>query len=118
MEPHAHYPKGFRKRRGINWSALGLMYASYYFCRYGFKYAAPGLSEEFGYSLTEIADLWGIWSLAYGTGQLLNGLVSDRLGGKRCMLIGAVGTIIVNLLMGFTSLVSIFSTSLNCLSLV
>jgi len=104
------YPEGFRARRGINWSALGIMYATYYICRYSFKYASPGLAEEHGYSLTEISDLWGIWSLAYGTGQLVNGLVSDRLGGKKCMLIGAIGTVIVNLIMGFSSLLSIFST--------
>ncbi|QQE13108.1 MFS transporter [Planctomycetota bacterium] len=90
-----HSP-GFRKRRGLNWFALGLMYATYYMCRYNFRFATPGMRDEFGFTDTQLADLIGVWALAYGTGQLINGLFSDRLGGKRCMLIGAIGTIIVN----------------------
>ena len=39
-------------------------------------------------------------SLAYAIGQLVNGLLTDRLGGKRAMLIGAAGTVTMNLLFG------------------
>ena len=95
-----HSP-GFRPRRGLNWFALGLMYATYYMCRYNFAFANPGLQEEFGFTLTNLSDLGVAWSLAYGTGQFINGLFSDRIGGKRCMLIGAIGTIIVNLAIAF-----------------
>ena len=104
------YSPGFRRRRGLNWTALGLMYASYYMCRYNFRYATPGMVDEFGFSTTDIADIFGVWALAYGTGQLINGLISDRIGGKRCMLIGAVATILINLTFGFSSLVSNFAT--------
>ena len=27
------FPSGFRARRGLNWSLLGLLYMSYYMCR-------------------------------------------------------------------------------------
>jgi len=105
-----HHTKGFRKRRGLNWTALGFMYASYYVCRYSFKFAAPGLQASFGYTTTQLADIWAIWSMAYGTGQLINGLISDRIGGKKCMQIGAIATIILNLLFGLTSLPGMFSS--------
>lgn len=98
------YPPGFRPRRGLNWGALGLMYAAYYMCRYNFRFATPGMQEEFGFSTTQIGDLLGIWSLTYGTGQLVNGLLTDRIGGKRSMQIGAFGAIVVNLLMGLLPL--------------
>ena len=104
-----HSP-GFRRRRGQNWVALGLLYASYYMCRYNFRYATPGMVEEFGFSTTQISDLFGFWALAYGTGQLINGLISDAVGGKRCMLFGALTTIIINLIFGFSSLVGSFFT--------
>lgn len=94
------YPKGFRARRGLNWGALGLMYAAYYMCRYNFRFATPGMKEEFGFTTTQISDLLAIWSLTYGTGQLVNGLITDRIGGKRSMQIGAFGTIVINVLMG------------------
>lgn len=101
------YPPGFRARRGLNWGALGLMYAAYYVCRYNFRFATPGMQAEFGFTTTQISDMLGIWSLTYGTGQLVNGLLTDRIGGKRSMQIGALGTIIVNLLMGVLPLLVI-----------
>jgi sugar phosphate permease len=101
------YPAGFRARRGLNWGSLGLMYAAYYMCRYNFRFATPGMQEEFGFTTTQISDMLGIWSLTYGTGQLVNGLITDRIGGKRSMQIGAFGTIVVNLLMGLLPLLTI-----------
>ena len=98
------YPPGFRARRGLNWSSLGLMYATYYMCRYNFRFATPGMQAEFGFTTTQIADMVAIWSLTYGTGQLVNGLLCDKIGGKRSMQIGAFGTIVVNLLMGLLPL--------------
>ena len=50
------------------------------------------------------------WALAYGTGQLVNGLLTDRIGGKTAMLIGAAGTICINLIFGFASFVGTFAT--------
>lgn len=105
-----HHTPGFRKRRGLNWFALGLMYATYYMCRYNFRYATPGMVEEFGFDMTQIGDMFAIWSLAYGTGQLVNGLLCDRIGGKTSMLIGAAATIVINLIFGFSSFVSTFAT--------
>ncbi len=104
------YPPGFRQRRGLNWVILGLMYASYYMCRYNFRFATPGMVEEFGFNKFQITGIIGAWSVAYGTGQLVNGLLSDRIGGRTSMLIGAVGTIAINLVYGFASFAGTFST--------
>ncbi|MFM8657940.1 MAG: MFS transporter [Chthoniobacterales bacterium] len=101
------YPPGFRARRGLNCGSLGLMYAAYYMCRYNFRFATPGMQDEFGFTTTQIADMLAIWSLTYGTGQLVNGLLTDRIGGKRSMQIGAFGTILVNLAMGLLPLLVI-----------
>ena len=110
MTDKKSYPSGFRSRRGLNWGALGLMYASYYMCRYNFRFAGPGMNEEFGFNATDLANLWVIWSLAYGTGQLVNGLFTDRIGGRWSMLIGAAGTIACNFIFGFSSFVGTFTT--------
>lgn len=105
-----HYPPGFRARRGLNWFILGLMYATYYMCRYNFRYATPGMVEEFGFNKLEITSILSAWSIAYGTGQLVNGLLTDRIGGKTAMLIGAIGTVIINLIFGFASFAGTFAT--------
>lgn len=104
------YPPGFRPRRGLNWFIIGLLYASFYTCRYNFRWATPGMVEEFGFSKFQIASMLSAWALAYGTGQLINGLLTDRIGGKKAMLIGAAGTICINLIYGFASFISTFAT--------
>ncbi len=108
--PLLHYPPGFRARRGLNWVILGLMYASYYMCRYNFRFATPGMVEEFHFNNFQISGILAWWSVAYGTGQLVNGLLCDRIGGKASMFIGAAGTITVNLIFGFASFAGTFST--------
>jgi MFS transporter, OPA family, glycerol-3-phosphate transporter len=108
-ESHRH-PPGFRARRGMNWFTVGLMYAMFYMCRYNFRFAGPGMRAEFGFGAEQIADLAAWFSLAYGTGQLINGLICDRIGGRTSMLIGATGTILLNLTIGFSSFISNFAT--------
>ena len=104
------YPPGFRPRRGLNWFILGLMYSSYYMCRYNFRFATPGMVEEFHFNTFQITSILSAWSVAYGFGQLLNGLLTDRIGGRAAMLIGAFGTISLNFIYGFTSFTGTFST--------
>ncbi|MDB6125414.1 MAG: major facilitator superfamily 1 [Pedosphaera sp.] len=104
------YPSGFRARRGLNWVVLGLTYASFYMCRYNFRFATPGMVQEFGFNKFQITGILSAWSIAYGTGQLVNGLLTDRIGGRAALLIGATGTVIINLIFGFVSFAGTFST--------
>ena len=110
LTPRAHYPSGFRAARGRNWGALGVLYASYYMARYNFRFATPGMVEEFGFNVADITQIFVVWSLAYGTGQLINGLLADRIGGKTSMLMGAAGTIVCNFIFGFSSFVGTLAT--------
>lgn len=107
-EQHKH-PLGFKTRRGLNWFTVGLLYAMFYMCRYNFRFAGAGLRVEFGWSTGDIANIAAWFSLAYGTGQLVNGLFCDRIGGRASMLMGAVGSILVNLLIGFSPWTSSFA---------
>jgi sugar phosphate permease len=50
------------------------------------------------------------FNAGHGTGQLVNGLISDRVGGRALMLTGAAGTIACNLIFGFSSFVGTFAT--------
>lgn len=110
MSSAIKYPPGFRTRRGLNWVILGAMYASFYMLRYNFRWAAPGIEHDFGFSHASIAKILSASFLAYGTGQLINGLLCDRIGGRVSMLIGAVGTIAMNLIFGFASFAGTIST--------
>ena len=106
------YPAGFRPRRGLNWAVVGLMYTSYYLCRYNFSYANKSIADEFHFSYQDMSTILALNFVAYGCGQLINGLLTDRIGGKRAMLIGAAGTVTMNLLFGaasFWGLLSLFA---------
>lgn len=72
-------------------------------CRYNFSIANKSISEEFGFSRGEMGYIITTALFAYACGQIINGLLTDRLGGKRAMLIGAAGTIAMNLLFGAAS---------------
>src|ERR1019366_4662190 len=98
-----HHPPGFRARRGRNWAFLGLLYTSFYMCRYNFSIANKSISDEYGFSRGQMGYIITTALFAYACGQIINGLLTDRIGGKRAMLIGAAGTIVMNLLFGAAS---------------
>jgi MFS transporter, OPA family, glycerol-3-phosphate transporter len=101
-------PPGFRPRRGLNWAVVGLMYTSYYLCRYNFSYANKAIRDELGFSYEDMGRIL-FWNfIAYGCGQIINGLLTDRIGGKKAMLIGATGTVVANLLFGAASFWGLF----------
>jgi len=106
---HPKYPRGFRPRRGLNWGFLGLLYTSFYMCRYNLSLANKSISDEFGFSKADMGAILTAALLAYAFGQIINGLLTDRIGGKKAMLIGAFGTIAMNILFGAASLWGVFS---------
>jgi OPA family glycerol-3-phosphate transporter-like MFS transporter len=97
------FPAGFRARRGLNWGIVGLMYTSFYLCRYNLPLANKAIADEFHFSKSDMSSIISAQLLAYAIGQIVNGLLTDRLGGKRAMLIGAAGTVTMNLLFGASS---------------
>src|SRR5436309_4869705 len=97
------YPPGFRSRRGLIWGFLGLLYSSFYMCRYNFSIANKSISDEFGFTRAKMGQIITTALFAYACGQIINGLLTDHIGGKRAMLIGAAGTIVMNVLFGAAS---------------
>ncbi len=105
------YPPGFRARRGLNWGFLGLLYTSFYMCRYNLSIANGSISREFAFTRADMGAIISTALLAYAAGQVINGLLTDTIGGKKAMLIGAAGTIIMNILFGAASLVGFYTPS-------
>jgi OPA family glycerol-3-phosphate transporter-like MFS transporter len=96
-------PPGYRQRRGLNWGVVGLMYTSYYLCRYNLSLTNKAISDEFGFSKAQMGTIISSALICYAIGQVLNGLLVDKLGGKRAMLVGAAGTIVANIAFGAAS---------------
>lgn len=85
----------FRRRRVLNWFPVGLTYAFLYMARYNLNACVGILFDKAQYY--EI-DSWG--TLTYGISFLINGPLTDRLGGRKTTIISAVGTAFANILMG------------------
>ena len=97
------HPKGYRLRRGRNWFFLGLTYASYYLCRYNLSIVAPEFKDALGFNNTQYGAIDSARNGAYAVGQFVNGLFTDKLGGKLAMTMGAIGTILLNFIFGLTT---------------
>lgn len=100
-------PLQFRLRRFRNWFFLGLLYGGFYLCRYNLGIVGPEMMRDVHLNTEEFGRISTSRDIGYAFGQFVNGLFADGLGGKQSMALGALGTIGLNLLFGFTSKSSI-----------
>src|SRR5216683_10961 len=90
----------YRRRRFLNWFPLGLTYATFYMGRYNFNVFKGRFAEMFHFDKAQVGVIAtaGFWT--YALSVIFNGPLADRFGGKRAILIGAVGAAALNLAIG------------------
>jgi MFS transporter, OPA family, glycerol-3-phosphate transporter len=88
----------FLRRRTLNWLPLGLTYAFLYMGRYNLTVAKNALGDLI--TKQDFADIFGLGTLVYGCAFVINGPLTDKLGGRATILIAAIGAAICNLAMG------------------
>ena len=98
--PPVSHPEGFRKRRGVNWVFLGLMYGFFYMSRYNLAAIQAAMKELYGWSNADYGKIVSAATFIYGSAVLVNGPLADKIGGKRAILIGSAGAAVFNLLFG------------------
>jgi sugar phosphate permease len=86
-----------RWRLSTFWVML-LGYVGYYLVRGNLSVAMPLLSQELGYSNTDLAIILTISEIMYSVGKFTTGPLADKIGGKTVFLIGMAGAIVFNLL--------------------
>lgn len=87
----------FRARRVANWLPLGLTYAFLYFGRYNINEATTAIGKVVDNA--GFGTIFAVGAWVYGVSFLVNGPLTDKLGGRRTILISALGTAFANLLM-------------------
>lgn len=92
-----HSPAYLRRRRW-NWLPLGLTYAFLYMGRYNLTVAKNALGDEM--TKQDFADIFFWGTLIYGFSFVINGPLTDRLGGRATILISAIGAALANIAMG------------------
>lgn len=108
-----HSPE-FLRRRFFNWFPLGMTYAFLYMGRYNLAAAKNDLGDLI--SNEDFGTIKAVGTIVYGVSFLLNGPLTDRIGGRKTMLMAAAGSAIANVLMGAvlvsgvrTNIVAIFA---------
>jgi OPA family glycerol-3-phosphate transporter-like MFS transporter len=92
------HSKAFMWRRFVNWFPLGMTYAFLYMARYNLNVSKNALGsamtkEQFGV-------IFGIGTFVYGFSFLINGPLVDKIGGKKGIVIAALGSCLANIAMG------------------
>jgi OPA family glycerol-3-phosphate transporter-like MFS transporter len=95
-----HDPAFFRARR---WSLGAVMfcYLFYYTGRQTFGFAIPGIQAELGLDKQTLGWISAAMLWAYAAGQMINGNLGDKFGGRRMMCLGAVTSFLLNWLTSF-----------------
>jgi OPA family glycerol-3-phosphate transporter-like MFS transporter len=88
----------FILRRLINWFPLGMTYSFMYMARYNLNVAKTALGTEM--SNEDFGTIFGVGACVYAFSFLINGPLVDKIGGKKGMLIGAIGSSVANVALG------------------
>jgi len=92
------HTRAFRWRRFLNWFPMGLTYALLYMGRYNLTVSKNALGELM--TKEDFGIIFGVGTVVYAAAFLLNGPLVDRIGGRKGLLIGALGAAAANLAMG------------------
>ncbi|OBG80899.1 MFS transporter [Mycobacterium sp. E802] len=71
-------------------------YLFFYTGRQTFGFAIPGIEEDLGLSKTTLGAISGVMLWSYAVGQMINGNLADKFGGRRLMALGAVLSTMMN----------------------
>jgi len=92
------HSRRFMVRRFINWFPLGMTYAFLYMGRYNLNVAKNALGTTM--SNGDFGLIFGAGTAVYAFSFLVNGPLVDRIGGKRGIIIAAVGSSLANIALG------------------
>src|SRR6187200_824577 len=96
--PLKHGP-WFLSRRFINWFPLGMTYAFLYMGRYNLTVSKNALGTLMSNADFGTIFFWG--TLVYGFSFILNGPLTDKWGGRKTIMISAIGSALANVAMGY-----------------
>jgi len=93
-----NHSSDYLTRRMLNWVPLGLGYAFLYFGRYNLTVAKIALGDLM--SKPEFGTIFAAGTWTYAVAFIVNGPLTDRIGGRKAMLISTVGAAVSNVLLG------------------
>lgn len=93
----------YRHLRLRNLYAMMIGYAVFYFVRKNFSMAMPVFLSDLGYTKTDLGIILTLFSVVYGIGKFVNGVLADRANARYMMAIALLCSAVVNVCFGFSS---------------
>ena len=94
------------QRRVLISSIVG--YATFYFVRKNLSVAMPVMEENLGITKENLGLFLTLHGIIYGVSKFANGFLGDRCNARAFMVVGLVGSAVMNLFFGMSSAVVIF----------
>jgi len=85
----------------MNWFPLGLTYAAMYMGRYNFNIVKSDIGAWYHLDKGQMGLIASAGFWTYGLAVAFNGPIADRIGGRKTILVGALGAALLNLCIGF-----------------
>src|SRR5262249_23868729 len=82
------------------WTTLG--YGVFYFVRKNYSFAMPLIEQQLGLSKSSLGLILTLHGVVYGISKFANGVIGDRADGRKFMVVGLVGSAVVNIFFGFS----------------
>src|SRR5215218_9079108 len=101
MSALLHSDPAFLRARRLSLGAVMFCYLFYYTGRQSIGFAMPGIEKELGLDKPTMAWFSTALLWSYACGQMINGNLGDKFGGRRMMCLGAVASFLLNLLTSF-----------------
>ena len=92
------HSREFILRRFVNWFPMGMTYAFLYMARYNLSVSKNALGNDM--TKEDFGLIFGVGTVVYGLSFLLNGPLVDKIGGKKGIMIAALGSCMANGAMG------------------
>ena len=103
IEDEALMRETYRRWRVRMMVSMLIGYASFYLVRKNFSMAMPAFLEELNMSRTDLGIILSAFSILYGAGKFLNGMLADRANARWFMVIGLTGAALANFAFGLSS---------------
>ncbi len=102
------HSKKFMWHRFVSWFPLGMTYAFLYMARYNLNVSKNAMGDLM--SKESFGIIFGVGTTVYGLSFLLNGPLVDKLGGKKGIIIAALGSCLANAAMGILTYIILHDT--------
>ncbi|MDP3641416.1 MAG: MFS transporter, partial [Alphaproteobacteria bacterium] len=87
----------FSQSKLITLILLIIAYSSFYVVRLNFSFSVPYFIDEYGFTKIQIGLAFTVFSVVYGLGKLISGMLSDLFHRKNFLVIGLFCSAVINL---------------------